>query len=198
MKDIVVIIGSICVAVGVIFILGYLKYKKVDISGWCNKGKSAIENIESITEIIKNNTTGKIQKASDTGALIEQEALKLVNGVSQKVLSGDLDTSKGKKKTAVEGLDEYLKSQGIGVSPQLDNYIDLIVSHAVRKSESDDEINKKIDARVKEFNEKTEKLQSELNTKINEVTILKSQVLALQNKLTTAQNIFSPTQNIQK
>lgn len=196
MKDIVTILGSTGVAAGIIYLLGYLKYKKINLPELLSCLKNAIEGLEGATDLVKNYSTGNVQKVAAMGEVIENEALKLVNGVSQKVLSGDLD--KGKKATAMEGLGGYLESQGIKVSPQLNSYIDLAISDAVKKSDAQD-INAKIDKLISEkvtaLQKEKETIQANLNSTISENTILKTNIIVLQNKLATVQNIFDPVQN---
>ncbi len=193
MGNVFVIAGTIIAVVGAIFLIGYLRYKKVDIPGWFKKIESAISDIKDVTEIIKDNSTGKVQVAATTANLIEEVALKMVTGTEQKYLSGDV-SAEDRKKTAVQGEINFLTNQGIKVSDELKNVIDLAISSAVKESGMSD-VNKQIDVKVSSIEKQLEETKSKLNETINENTTLKATITSLQNKFATAQSIFNPVQN---
>ena len=56
MGNVFVIAGTIIAVVGAIFLIGYLRYKKVDIPGWFKKIESALSDIKDVTES-KNNVS---------------------------------------------------------------------------------------------------------------------------------------------
>ncbi|PRR84731.1 hypothetical protein [Clostridium luticellarii] len=147
MNSAYIISGAILVVVILIFLFGYLKYKKIDI---------------------KN---------------LFEMALKIVGGVQQLYLSGQL-TAGERKDTAVKGLTNFLASKGIKVSDSLTNVIGLIIEWAVKESGSTD-INKLID-------EKIVPIQEKLNAATKENTELKAKVTTLQSKLSTVKNAVTP------
>lgn len=156
----VYIIFSIAVIVILIFVFGYLKYKKIDISG------------------------------------LFDMALKIVGGVEQLYLSGQLSAA-DRKNTAVKGLTNFLATKGIKVSDTLVNVISLIVEWAVKESDSSD-INAKIDKLVQEkivpLQKEKDIIQSNLTIATNENITLKTQVSTLRGKLSTIQNTVAPAQ----
>jgi len=193
MENVFIIAGTIIAVVGAIFLIGYLKYKKVDIPGWFKKIESALSDIKDVTEVLENNTTGKYQKTMSLLDLTEKTALSVVKGVEKKYLSGDV-SKEDRKKVAVQSIEDFLISQGIKVSDELKNFIDVIVSDAVDKSGVSD-TNKQIDAKVSSIEKQLEETKSKLNETINENTTLKTTITSLQNKFATAQNIFNPVEN---
>ena len=154
MNNVYIISGVILIAVFLIFLFGYLKYKKIDISSFFDV------------------------------------ALKIVSGVEQLYLSGQLSAA-DRKNTAVKGLTDFLATKGIKVSDTLVNVISLIVEWAVKESDSAD-INAKIDKLVQEkivpLQKEKDAIQSNLTIATNENLTLKSQVSTLQGKLSTIQN----------
>lgn len=145
--DNVYIISGVAVVVVLIFVFGYLKYKKIDITG------------------------------------LFDMALKIVGGVEQLYLSGQLSAGE-RKDTAVKGLVNFLTSKGIKVSDTLVNVISLIVEWAVKESDSTD-INKLIDAKIAP-------IQKKLDATTKENTELKANISTLQNKLSTVQSAVAP------
>ena len=160
MNNVYIISGVILIAVFLIFLFGYLKYKKIDISSFFDV------------------------------------ALKIVSGVEQLYLSGQLSVA-DRKNTAVKGLTDFLATKGIKVSDTLVNVISLIVEWAVKESDSAD-INAKIDKLVQEkivpLQKEKDAIQSNLTIATNENLTLKSQVSTLQGKLSTIQNAVAPVQ----
>ncbi len=160
MNNVYIISGVILIAVFLIFLFGYLKYKKIDISSFFDV------------------------------------ALKIVSGVEQLYLSGQLSAA-DRKNTAVKGLTDFLATKGIKVSDTLVNVISLIVEWAVKESDSAD-INAKIDKLVQEkivpLQKEKDAIQSNLTIATNENLTLKSQVSTLQGKLSTIQNAVAPVQ----
>jgi len=147
MNSTYIISGSVLIVVILIFLFGYLKYKKVDIKG------------------------------------LFEMALKIVGGVQQLYLSGQLPADE-RKSTAVKGLTNFLTSKGIKVSDSLVNVISLIVEWAVKESDSAD-INKLIDAKIAP-------IQKKLDATTKENTELKANISTLQNKLSTVQSAVAP------
>ncbi|MEY8001630.1 hypothetical protein AB8U03_15780 [Clostridium sp. Mt-5] len=186
MENIFIIIGSIAVAVLAIFIVGYLKYKKINIPSLFTKVESALSTVKNIEAIIKDNTTGKLQIATANAQLITDEALKLVVGAEKKYLAGDIK-AEDRKPTVITDLTNFLISNKITIDDNLAKYIDLIVSYAVKKSGMDD-TNKQIDAKIAAIT----KTNNELQQQVSKLSIENS---TLQQKLTTVQNTVAPTQN---
>lgn len=147
MNNVYIISGVILIAVFLIFLFGYLKYKKIDISSFFDV------------------------------------ALKIVSGVEQLYLSGQLSAA-DRKNTAVKGLTDFLATKGIKVSDTLVNVISLIVEWAVKESDSAD-INKLIDAKIVP-------IQKKLDAATKENTELKANISTLQNKLSTVQSAVAP------
>ncbi len=186
MERIFIIAGSIAGVVLLIFFFSYLKYKKVDVPGWFKKIESGISELKEVTEIIKDNSTGRLQAAANTASLIETVALNIVKGTEQKYLSGDV-SAEDRKKTAVQAVQDFLTSQGIKVTDELKNVIDLAVSSAVKESGMSD-VNKQIDAKVKAIEKDRDAIKANLTIATNENLTLKSQISTLQGKLSTIQN----------
>ncbi|MEY8763323.1 MULTISPECIES: hypothetical protein [Clostridium] len=143
----VYIISGVAVVVILLFVFGYLRYKKIDITG------------------------------------LFDMALKIVGGVEQLYLSGQLSAA-DRKNTAIKGLTDFLASKGIKVSDTLVNVISLIVEWAVKESDSAD-INKLIDAKIAP-------IQKKLDATTKENTELKANISTLQNKLSTVQSAVAP------
>ncbi len=186
MERIFIIAGSIAGVVLLIFFFSYLKYKKVDVPSWFKKIESGISELKEVTEIIKDNSTGRLQAAANTASLIETVALNIVKGTEQKYLSGDV-SAEDRKKTAVQAVQDFLTSQGIKVTDELKNVIDLAVSSAVKESGMSD-VNKQIDAKVKAIEKDRDAIKANLTIATNENLTLKSQISTLQGKLSTIQN----------
>ena len=147
MNSAYIISGAILVVVILIFLFGYLKYKKIDIKG------------------------------------LFEMALKIVGGVQQLYLSGQLPADE-RKSTAVKVLVNFLASKGVKVSDALTNVISLVVEWAVKESGSTD-INKLID-------EKIVPIKNKLDSVTKENTELKAKVTTLQSKLSTVKNAVTP------
>lgn len=151
MNNVYIISGVILIAVFLIFLFGYLKYKKIDISSFFDV------------------------------------ALKIVSGVEQLYLSGQLSAA-DRKNTAVKGLTDFLATKGIKVSDTLVNVISLIVEWAVKESDSAD-INAKIDKLVQEKITSLQSVNSSLQQQISKLSIENSQ---LKEKVTIVQNAIEP------
>jgi chaperonin cofactor prefoldin len=190
MNNVYIISGVTIGVVILIFLFGYLKYKKIDIAGWFKNAETVLKNIEDVSSALKGYSTGKTSAALNFSELIAKIALKFVQGVEQLYLSGQL-TAEGRKDTAVKGVEDFLTSQGIKVTNELKNVISLAVEDAVKESDSTD-INAKIYKLVQEkivpLQKEKDAIQSNLTIATNENSTLKSQVSTLQGKLSTIQN----------
>ncbi len=196
MDNVYIISGVTIGVVVLIFLFGYLKYKKIDIAGWFKNAETVLKNIEDVSSALKGYSTGKTSAALNFSELIAKIALKFVQGVEQLYLSGQL-TAEERKNTAVKGVEDFLTSQGIKVTDELKNVISLAVEDAVKESDSTD-INQKIDKLIQEkvtpLQKEKDAIQSNLTIATNENLTLKSQVSTLQGKLSAIQNAVD-TQN---
>jgi hypothetical protein len=197
MNNVYIVSGATIGVIALIFLFGYLKYKKINVAGWFTKVETAIKNIEDVTSSLGNYATGKTATALNFSELIAKVSLKIVTGIEQLYLSGQLPAEQ-RKPAAVKAEENFLTSQGIKVTDELRNVISIAIEEAVKESDSTD-INAKIDKLVQEkivpLQKEKDAIESNLTIATNENLTLKNKVSTLQNKISTIQNTVELTQN---
>ncbi|AKN32362.1 hypothetical protein Ccar_16425 [Clostridium carboxidivorans P7] len=185
MNNVYIIAGTTLGVIGLITLLGYLTYKKVDVPGWIGKIKGFLEGAEDLTNIVEqyNTNNAKIEKASKFTKFLLDQAINAVDGTEQLYVSSQISSDE-RKKTAKEAVLDVLKTQGIKVTPELENVISIYIEKACG-DETIKDVNKKIDELVTSIKKEKEELQLKLQKTESENETLRATV----NNITTAASV---------
>lgn len=185
MNNVYIIAGTTLGVIGLITLLGYLTYKKVDVPGWVTKIKGFLEGAEDLTNIVEkyNTNNAKIEKASQFTKFLLEQAVNAVDGTEQLYVSSQISADE-RNKTAKEAVLDVLKTQNIKVTPELENVISIYIEKACG-AETIKDINKKIDELVTSIKKEKEELQLKLQKSESENATLRATV----NNITTAASV---------
>lgn len=202
MSNTLLMIGGISIGISALIgIFTYCKTKGINLLTLFSTAENGIKELESVTEVVEEFSTGKVKRILEFSSSMEKIALEGIDYAQQMFMScqiEDIDGTK-RKELASDYICANLKNAGITIDDNIKIIINGIVEHSIFSTKTISELNDKIstfiDEKVKPLMDSKTGLENQVNTLTTENEKLKNNIVILQQKLNTIQNTATTIQN---